>query len=150
MLRREPGEGVPGRDLALLPIAEVLSRQDAGAVLLDVRGAAGLHRDDPVALLLLEERLGRAPRRIGGECGRADGLVQFKQVDIRIAKQLEVAAGHHASAFLEVFNLFNWYNYSGYDGFIAPLTGDPNPNYGKPNSVIGPTRSLQLGLSYGF
>jgi outer membrane receptor protein involved in Fe transport len=82
--------------------------------------------------------------------GRADGLIQFKQVDIRIAKQLEVAPGHRASAFLEVFNLFNWYNYSGYDGFIAPLTGDPNPSYGKPNSVIGPTRSLQLGLSYGF
>jgi hypothetical protein len=82
--------------------------------------------------------------------GRADGLVQFKQVDIRIAKQLDVAAGHHASAFLEVFNLFNWYNYGGYDGFI-PATGDaPNPNFGKPSVLIGPTRSLQLGLSYGF
>jgi DMSO/TMAO reductase YedYZ molybdopterin-dependent catalytic subunit/rhodanese-related sulfurtransferase len=31
---------VPGRDLALLPVAEVFSRWDAGAVLLDVRGAA--------------------------------------------------------------------------------------------------------------
>src|SRR5262252_2332822 len=32
--RPEPGEVVPGQDLALLPIAEVLARQDAGAVLL--------------------------------------------------------------------------------------------------------------------
>jgi DMSO/TMAO reductase YedYZ molybdopterin-dependent catalytic subunit/rhodanese-related sulfurtransferase len=38
--RQEPGEVVPGRDLALLPVDEVLARQDAGAVLLDVRGAA--------------------------------------------------------------------------------------------------------------
>jgi DMSO/TMAO reductase YedYZ molybdopterin-dependent catalytic subunit/rhodanese-related sulfurtransferase len=38
--RQEPGEVVPGRGLALLPVGEVLSRQDAGAVLLDVRGTA--------------------------------------------------------------------------------------------------------------
>jgi DMSO/TMAO reductase YedYZ molybdopterin-dependent catalytic subunit/rhodanese-related sulfurtransferase len=37
---QEPGDVVSGRDLALLPIAEVLSRRDAGAVLLDVRGPA--------------------------------------------------------------------------------------------------------------
>lgn len=36
--RQEPGEVVPGRDLVLLPVGEVLSRRDAGAVLLDVRG----------------------------------------------------------------------------------------------------------------
>jgi TonB-dependent receptor-like protein/carboxypeptidase family protein len=82
--------------------------------------------------------------------GRADGLIQFKQIDIRIAKQLDVAAGHHASAFLEVFNLFNWANYGGYDGFLPPTAGDPNPSFGKPSVLIGPTRSLQLGLSYGF
>jgi DMSO/TMAO reductase YedYZ molybdopterin-dependent catalytic subunit/rhodanese-related sulfurtransferase len=40
VLRQEPREFVPGRDLALLPIAEVLSRRDDGAVLVDVRGAA--------------------------------------------------------------------------------------------------------------
>jgi DMSO/TMAO reductase YedYZ molybdopterin-dependent catalytic subunit/rhodanese-related sulfurtransferase len=37
---QEPGDVVSGRDLALLPIVEVLSRRDAGAVLLDVRGPA--------------------------------------------------------------------------------------------------------------
>ena len=40
VLRQEPGEVVSGRDLALLPIAEVLSRGDAGAVLVDVREPA--------------------------------------------------------------------------------------------------------------
>lgn len=88
--------------------------------------------------------------RFERNAGRADGLIQFKQVDIRIAKQLDVTAGHHASAFLEVFNLFNWYNYGGYDGFI-PAAGDaPNPTFGRASVLIGPTRSLQLGLSYGF
>jgi DMSO/TMAO reductase YedYZ molybdopterin-dependent catalytic subunit/rhodanese-related sulfurtransferase len=38
--RQEPGDVAPGRDLALLPVGEVLSRRDGGAVLLDVREAA--------------------------------------------------------------------------------------------------------------
>jgi len=82
--------------------------------------------------------------------GRADGFLQYKQIDLRLTKEFEVAPHHRAAAFVEVFNLFNWYNYGGYDGFIAPTTGDPNPNYGKPSVLIGPTRSLQLGLTYGF
>jgi rhodanese-related sulfurtransferase len=39
-LRAEPGDGVSGRTPALLPIAEVLSRRDAGTVLLDGREPA--------------------------------------------------------------------------------------------------------------
>ena len=35
--RQEPGDAVSGRNVALLPIGEVLSRRDAGAVLLDGR-----------------------------------------------------------------------------------------------------------------
>src|SRR5215472_15365038 len=41
---------------------------------LDVGGAARVHGDDAVALLQLEERLGRAPRGIAREGGRADGF----------------------------------------------------------------------------
>lgn len=82
--------------------------------------------------------------------GRADDFIQFKQIDLRLTKELQVAPGHHMSAFVEVFNLFNWYNYGGYNGFIPPTTDDPNPNYGKPAFLIGPTRSFQLGLTYGF
>jgi hypothetical protein len=83
--------------------------------------------------------------------GRADGFLQYKQIDLRLAKEFEVASHHRVAAFVEVFNLFNWYNYGGYDGFIAPATDpQPNPNFGKPSNLIGPTRSLQLGLTYGF
>jgi hypothetical protein len=82
--------------------------------------------------------------------GRADGFLQYKQVDVRIAKELEVVRGQRASLFLEAFNLFNSFNYGGYDGFIPPATADPNPRYGEPSRLIGPTRSLQVGLTYGF
>jgi outer membrane receptor protein involved in Fe transport len=82
--------------------------------------------------------------------GRADGFLQYKQVDLRLAKELEVVRGQRAALFVEVFNLFNSFNYGGYDGFIPPTTGDPNPRFGEPSRLIGPTRSLQLGLTYGF
>jgi hypothetical protein len=88
--------------------------------------------------------------RFRRNAGRADGFLQYKQIDLRLAKVVEVAPKHRAAVFVEVFNLFNWYNYGGYDGFIAPTAGAPNPNFGNPAVLIGPTRSLQLGLTYGF
>ena len=54
------------------------------------------------------------------------------------------------SAFVEVFNLFNWYNYGGYEGFIPPSAEPPNPKFGQPTRIVGPTRSFQVGLTYGF
>lgn len=87
--------------------------------------------------------------------GRAGDFLQYKQIDLRLTKVLQVAPGHHMTAFVEAFNVFNWYNYGNYDGFI-PTTPDGdgkpaiNPNFGKPSALIGPTRSFQLGLTYGF
>lgn len=80
--------------------------------------------------------------------GRADPFIQYKQVDLRIAKRFEVMPNHHAAVFAEAFNLFNWANYHNYDGNI-PAEGI-NPNFGKPSEIIGPTRSLQFGVTYGF
>jgi hypothetical protein len=82
--------------------------------------------------------------------GRADGFLQYKQVDLRLSKELQVAPGHHMSAFIEGFNVFNSYNYGQYDGFKPPTTADPNPNFGMPAVLISPPRSFQLGLTYGF
>lgn len=82
--------------------------------------------------------------------GRADGLIQFKQIDLRLAKDLMLSQQQRVSMFVEVFNVFNWYNYGGYDGFLPPSDADPNPNFGQPSRIIGPTRSFQLGLQYGF
>ena len=83
--------------------------------------------------------------------GRNPDLIQFSQVDVRVTKELEVMAGHKAAVFLEVFNLFNSLNFGGYNGDIPPTAGtDKNLNFGKPSVLIGPTRSAQFGLTYGF
>ena len=82
--------------------------------------------------------------------GRADKLIEFRQVDMRLAKDFVLRDGHRLSAFAEVFNLLNSRNFGGYDGFIPPSTEDPNPNFGNPSVLVGPTRSLQFGLAYGF
>jgi len=82
--------------------------------------------------------------------GRADDFIQFKQIDLRLAKELEVAPHQRAAVFLEVFNLFNWYNYGGYNGDVPAPGAPPNMNFGKPSVIVGPTRSVQAGLSYAF
>lgn len=95
---------------------------------------------------------GTAPSefRFRRNAGRADGLLQFKQIDLRIAKDFEVARGQRATVFAEVFNLFNWYNYGGYNGDIPAPGAPPNMNYGQPTQIVGPTRSFQAGLRYAF
>jgi len=82
--------------------------------------------------------------------GRYHTLIEFKQIDLRIAKELQVAPKHRMSAFVEVFNLFNWYNYGDINGFIPPEGAEPNLNFGQPARIVGPTRSFQVGLTYGF
>lgn len=82
--------------------------------------------------------------------GRADKVVEFRQVDVRLSKGFTVYAKQRISAFAEVFNLFNSKNFGGYDGFIPPASGDPNPNFARPSRLVAPTRSLQFGLSYNF
>lgn len=79
-----------------------------------------------------------------------DNFIQFSQVDMRLTRDFRVAGNHRATLSVEVFNLFNSYNYGGYDGFIRPMAEDPNPNFGKPNRLIGTTRAFQFGLAYAF
>ncbi|WP_095992344.1 TonB-dependent receptor [Cystobacter fuscus] len=83
--------------------------------------------------------------------GRAEGLLQFSQVDVRLAKDFTLTkGGHRISAFAECFNLFNTRNFGGYDGFIPPAEEPVNPNFGKPTSLVGPPRSVQFGMGYSF
>jgi hypothetical protein len=82
--------------------------------------------------------------------GRDDAAIEFKQIDLRLAKDLMLTPKQRVSAFVEVFNVTNSYNYGGYDGFIPPSEEDPNPKFGEPSRLVGPTRSFQLGLTYGF
>jgi hypothetical protein len=82
--------------------------------------------------------------------GRAEGFIQFSQVDVRLAKDFTVSKGHRVSAFAECFNLFNTTNFGGYDGYLPPETEPMNPNFRKPTSLVGPPRSFQFGMGYSF
>ncbi|HEX4416606.1 MAG TPA: hypothetical protein VH165_01850, partial [Kofleriaceae bacterium] len=102
---------------------------------------------------VVDQTAGTGPLQVlRRDAGRNDDFIQFKQIDLRLTKLLTVAPKHHMSAFVEVFNLFNWYNYDYHsaDGLIPPAGAMPNPNYGMPGILAGPTRSFQLGLTYGF
>lgn len=88
--------------------------------------------------------------RFQRNAGRADEFIEYKQIDVRVMKSFEVAPKHHASVFVECFNLFNWYNQTGYNGDIPAEGTAGNPNFGKPSRIIGPTRALQFGVTYGF
>ncbi len=73
----------------------------------------------------------------------------FTQVDVRLQRDFEVREGHRASVFVEALNVFNNENFGGYDGFIPP-TPEENPNFGTPNSLSGPPRTVQFGVRYAF
>jgi outer membrane receptor protein involved in Fe transport len=88
--------------------------------------------------------------RFRRNAGRAADALEYSQVDLRLAKDVALADGHHVTLTTEVFNLLNAYNYGGYDGFIPPSAEPANPKYGQASRLIGPTRSFQLGVAYGF
>ena len=74
----------------------------------------------------------------------------FRQVDLRFSKDFQLPNGDELGVILDVINAFNFANY-GYgewsSGFIPPA-GETNPNFGKPERIIGPMRSFQVGLRY--
>jgi hypothetical protein len=82
--------------------------------------------------------------------GRADGFIQFSQVDVRLAKDFTISGGHRINAFAECFNLFNAKNFGGYDGYLPPETEPENPKFGEPGNLVGPPRSFQFGMGYSF
>jgi hypothetical protein len=89
-----------------------------------------------------------ALREIRRYSERADGLVNYSQIDLRLGKDFTVARRHKMGAFVEVFNLLNTRNFGGYNGDI--FFDRPNPEFGEPTKLIGPTRSLQAGVRYSF
>jgi hypothetical protein len=70
-------------------------------------------------------------------------------VDLRLQKDFNVGPGL-IGVVAEGFNIFDYENYGCFNGFIAPLSGPPNPNFGQPGCLIEPGRRLQLGLTYSF
>jgi len=81
--------------------------------------------------------------------GHFENVRDFLQVDLRLQKIFRLFGDKEVSLSAEVFNLFNRANVGGADGFIARLP-EVNANFGRPNSVGGPPRSFQFGVSTRF
>lgn len=78
-----------------------------------------------------------------------DGTLGFKQFDLAASKEWDTGSDVKLRVRADVLNVFNWVNYAGYDDwFGAP--GEPNANFGMPNSQFLPTRTFKLsfGLSW--
>lgn len=78
-----------------------------------------------------------------------DGTLGFKQFDIAVNKEWDTGSDIKFRVRADVLNVFDWVNYAGYDDwFGAP--GEPNANFGTPNSQLLPTRTFKLsfGLSW--
>ncbi len=76
----------------------------------------------------------------------------FRQVDLRLTKSFDLGGEKRLQLIAEMFNLFNRANFGGYDGFLPYPVNDPdgNPNFGTPNSLSGPPRSVQFGARFRF
>jgi outer membrane receptor for ferrienterochelin and colicin len=73
----------------------------------------------------------------------------YRNLDLRLAKNLPVWGGGQVQVYVDAINVFNFKNYSGFDGGTGSATS-PNANFGNPSSVLFPTRSFQIGARYSF
>lgn len=92
-------------------------------------------------------------RRNEGEPPREDFLIpeafNFRQVDLRLEKIIEIFTGQEIAFSIDAFNVFNFDNFSCYNGFIPPLP-EVNPNFGQPSCLRGNPRAFQLNARYRF
>jgi outer membrane receptor protein involved in Fe transport len=79
--------------------------------------------------------------------GYFNHLPHFLQVDLRLQKFFRFGDDREFGISAEVFNLFNRANFGGADGFICC---GGNPNFGVPNSLSGPPRTIQFGANVKF
>lgn len=86
-----------------------------------------------------------------GNSGDYPGVFAFKQVNLRLQKNLKFGDDQTISLFAEAINLFDTANFSGRDGFIPPLPGT-NTNFGEPFTFVlaGPPRTIQFGAKVSF
>ncbi|MBW8304638.1 MAG: TonB-dependent receptor, partial [Brevundimonas sp.] len=73
----------------------------------------------------------------------------YRNLDLRLTKSFEVWNGSELEVFVDAINVFNFDNYSGFDGGTGSAA-NPNPNFGRPSSVLFPTRTFQVGMRYSF
>ena len=74
----------------------------------------------------------------------------FKQFDLAANKEFAIGSRFRFRLRADLLNVFNWSNYSGYEDWMGGANEPLNPNFGKPNSILLPTRTLKLsaGISW--
>ena len=74
----------------------------------------------------------------------------FKQFDLAANKEFAIGNRFKFRLRADVLNVFNWSNYAGYNDWMGGANEPMNPDFGKPNSISLPTRTLKLsvGLSW--
>ena len=74
-----------------------------------------------------------------------DATLGFKQFDVAVIKEWDTGSSVKLRVRADVLNLFDWVNYGGYDDWRGG-PGDPNLNFGVPNSQSLPTRTFKLSF----
>jgi len=75
----------------------------------------------------------------------------FKQVDFRLHKSVDLPRGGRVGVVAELINAFDWDNFRGYEEMWKWGDGSVNQNFGKPQPGTADTgRRLQLGMTFGF
>jgi len=78
----------------------------------------------------------------------------YRNLDLRLTKNIAIPGAGQLSVYLDAINIFNFDNFSGFNGGTTLDDGRPterpNPNFGKPSTVLFPTRTLQIGARYAF
>lgn len=73
----------------------------------------------------------------------------YRNLDLRLTRDFGLPNGSELSVYVDAINVFNYDNYAGFDGGTGSAT-NPNPNFGRPSSVLFPTRTFQFGARYKF
>ena len=73
----------------------------------------------------------------------------YRNLDLRLTKMLDFGGAGELQVYVDAINVFNFKNYSGFDGGTGSADS-PNPNFGRPSSVLFPTRTFQIGARYAF
>ncbi len=74
----------------------------------------------------------------------------FKQLDLAVEKRWDTGSNLRPRLRLDLLNVFNWDNYSGYDDWRGWVNEPQNPNWGRPNAVSLPTRTLKVSLGFDW
>ena len=73
----------------------------------------------------------------------------YRNLDLRLTKNFQVWNGGQFQLYVDAINVLNFKNFSGFDGGTGSATS-PNANFGRPSTVLFPTRTFQIGARYSF